>query len=139
MFGRRFRSLSFCTLHEPCIGENEERELCNDADPPRERIGQKQVYESMVRRKVGIDPSKSDTANASQRDQHGRSGIAKSSQNPAQDIHDSAEAVRYADDLHTHESVGDLLLATGGIDTEKRLAQKIGADAEDKSHDRNAE
>ena len=86
----------------------------------------------------GGDPHQTEQAAAHQADDHGQDGVAPPAQAAGQRVHDAAEEVAGADDLHPGQPGGDDRFI-GGIEVEQPLTGKVGTAAQHNADHHGAE
>ena len=90
---------------------------------PGDRIGQIQRKQRPTPLKYGKDPHNPETAGSDEGNDHGEEGVAHSSHASHHDIHEAAEEIGGADEMHSVEAVLDDL-RVGGVNAEKLLAEE---------------
>ena len=83
--------------------------------------------------KYSENPDNTETAGSDQGNDHGEEGVAHSSHASHHDIHEAAEEIRGADEMHSVEAVLDDL-RVGEVNAEKLLAEKNEAVSEDQTN-----
>ena len=107
--------------------------MCQRRDRPGDRIGQVQRKQGAMPLKYCENPDNTETAGSDQGNDHGEEGVAHSSHASHHDIHEAAEEIRGADEMHSVEAVLDDL-RVGGVNAEKLLAEENEAVSEDQTN-----
>ena len=107
--------------------------MCQRRDRPGDRIGQIQHKQRAMPLKYCENPDNTEAAGSDQRNDHGEEGVAHSSHASHHDIHEAAEEIRGADEVHSVEAVLDDL-RVGGVNAEKLLAEENEAVSEDQAN-----
>ena len=102
-------------------------------DRPGNRIGQIQRKQRPTPLKYGKDPHNPEAAGSDQGNDHGEEGVAHSSHASHHDIHEAAEKIGSADEMHSVKAVLDDL-RVGGVNAEKLLAEENEAVSEDQAN-----
>ena len=102
-------------------------------DRPGNRIGQIQRKQRPTPLKYGKDPYNPETAGSDEGNDHGEEGVAHSSHASHHDIHEAAEEIGGADEMHSVEAVLDDL-RVGGVNTEKLFSEENEAVSEDQAN-----
>ena len=107
--------------------------MCQRRDRPGDRIGQVQRKQGAMPLKYCENPDNTETAGSDQGNDHGEEGVAHSSHASHHDIHEAAEEIRGADEMHSVEAVLDDL-RVGGVNAEKLFSEKDKSVSHDKSN-----
>ena len=107
--------------------------MCQRRDRPGDRIGQIQRKQRAMPLKYCENPDNTEAAGSDQGNDHGEEGVAHSSHASHHDIHEAAEEIRGADEMHSVEAVLDDL-RVGGVNAEKLLAEENEAVSEDQAN-----
>ena len=107
--------------------------MCQRRDRPGDRIGQIQRKQRAMPLKYCENPDNTEAAGSDQGNDHGEEGVAHSSHASHHDIHEAAEKIGGADEMHSVEAVLDDL-RVGGVNAEKLLAEENEAVSEDQAN-----
>lgn len=92
---------------------------------PGDRIRQVEDKKAAVPLEYGKYPQYTQPAGSGKGDDHGDNGIIQASHASHQYVHQAAEKINRADDLHTHQAVPDNF-RIGRIDLQQLIAEKKG-------------
>ena len=100
---------------------------------PGDRIRQVEDKKAAVPLEYGKYPQYTQPAGSGKGDDHGDNGIIQASHASHQYVHQAAEKINRADDLHTHQAVPDYL-RIGRIDLQQLITEENGQIAQNQPY-----